>query len=38
MHQNNEYMNAYQTDNKVFRKYTGLCTNICDSAHRIGVK
>ena len=37
-HYNQGYQNAFKEDSSVFKKYTGICTNVYDAAHRFGIK
>lgn len=38
VHINKDYVAAYTSNNNIFKKYTGYCTNICDSTHRLAIK
>ncbi len=37
LHINPDFNNAYNSDNRIFKKYTGMCTNVFDAAHRFGI-
>eukprot|EP00347_Sterkiella_histriomuscorum_P019446 403341600 len=37
IHINNDYKSALNHDNQLFKKYTGICTNVYDAAHRFGI-
>jgi len=37
LHINNDYNSAIGKDIQIFKKYTGICSNVYDSAHRFGI-
>jgi len=37
IHFNPDYNIAFQKNHNVFKKFTGICTNVYDAAHRFGI-